>query len=470
MVIAPPNAVEFCGRTVYTILHAELDAAGVMVSRIVVLAVNEPEVPVMVTVAVPTVAVLLAASASALVAVAGLVAKVAVTPLGNPEAVRVTEPVNPFRSVTVMESGAVRPSAIDTAGAAGASVKLAVGLVLTVRAMAVLAVRVPEVPVMVTVAAPTVAVLLAVRVTTLLPVAGLVANTAVTPLGRPVAARVTEPVNPPKSVTVMVSVVLLPCGTDRVGAEGASVKLGGVLTTTVSATVVDAVRVPEVPVMVIAAAPTVAALPAVRVTTLLPVVGLVANAAVTPLGNPDAASATLPVNPPRSVTVTVSVALLPCKTDRVEADGAKVKLAGVLAATVSDTVAVSVSEPEVPVMVTADVPMVAALLAASVSTLLPVAGLVPKVAVTPLGNPDAARVTLPANGLMSVMGMASVALLPCVTVSADAEGASVKLPVAVVPQVFPLMANAVGIALVTPFQVPLNPNPLVLPPAATRPL
>ena len=215
--------------------------------------------------------------------------------------------------------------------------------------------------------------------------------------------------------------------------------------------------------MVIVEVPTVAALLAVRVITLLPVAGLAAKAAVTPFGNPDAAKATLPVNPPRSVILMVSVALLPCETDRVDADGASVKLGGVLAATVKATVVVSVSEPEVPVIVTVEVPTVAVLLAVSVSTLLPVAGFVPKAAVTPLGNPDAARVTLPVNGLMSVTEMVSVALLPCVTESADCEGASAKVPIVGLPQVFPLMANDVGIALVAPFQVPLKPNPLVLP-------
>lgn len=76
--------------------------------------------------------------------------------------------------------------------------------------MVVDAVRVPELPVIVTVAAPVVAVLLAVSVSTLEPVAGLVAKLAVTPLGKPDAERVTLPVNPPTSVTVMVSVPLLP--------------------------------------------------------------------------------------------------------------------------------------------------------------------------------------------------------------------------------------------------------------------
>ena len=108
-------------------LHVELDVAGVTVSAIVVVAVSVPEVPVMVTVAVPAVAVPLAASVSTLVAVAGLVAKLAVTPLGRPDAVRVTLPANPFKSVTVMVLRAVRPWAIDTAGAEGVSVKVGVG-------------------------------------------------------------------------------------------------------------------------------------------------------------------------------------------------------------------------------------------------------------------------------------------------------------------------------------------------------
>jgi hypothetical protein len=89
--------------------------------------------------------------------------------------------------------------------------------------------------------------------------------------------------------------------------------------------VVLAVVLLEVPVMVTVAAPVVAVLVAVSVSTLLPVVGFVPNVAVTPLGRLDAASVTLPVNPPTSVTVIMSVALLPCVTDSVAADGANVK-------------------------------------------------------------------------------------------------------------------------------------------------
>lgn len=90
---------------------------------------------------------------------------------------------------------------------------------------------------------------------------------------------------------------------------------------------------------------------------------------------------------------------------------------------------VAVMEPEVPVMVTVDAPVVAVLVAVSVRTLLPVVGLVPKAAVTPLGRPDAARVTLPLNPLRSVIVMVSVAVLPWTTVKEVADGASVK-PVA----------------------------------------
>jgi hypothetical protein len=53
--------------------------------------------------------VLLALSVSTLVEVVGLVANVAVTPAGNPDAARVTDPVNPFTSVTVIVSVPLAP-------------------------------------------------------------------------------------------------------------------------------------------------------------------------------------------------------------------------------------------------------------------------------------------------------------------------------------------------------------------------
>ena len=177
--------------------------------------------------------------------------------------------------------------------------------------MVVFAVVVPEVPVMVTVAMPTVAVLLAVSVSTLALVDDAGLNDAVTPLGRPVAVNDTLPVNPLTSATAMVSVPVLPCATDREAGEGVSVKLGVVRGLTVSAIVVVAVVLPEVPVMVTVAGPVVAVLLAVSASTLALVEDAGLNDAVTPLGSPVAANDTLPVNPPVSVTVMVSVALLP---------------------------------------------------------------------------------------------------------------------------------------------------------------
>ncbi len=94
-----------------------------------------------------------------------------------------------------------------------------------VNAMVVLAVRPPEVPVMVTVDVPEAAELPAVSVSTLDAAVGLALNDADTPEGRPDAARVTLPVKPFASATEIVSVPLLPGATDKPDAEGESVKL-----------------------------------------------------------------------------------------------------------------------------------------------------------------------------------------------------------------------------------------------------
>lgn len=61
---------------------------------------------------------------------------------------------------------------------------------------------------------------------------------------------------------------------------------------------------------------------------------------------------------------------------------------------------VCVSDPETPLIVTVRVPVVAELLAVNVSMLVPVAGFGLNAAVTPLPNPLAESVTLPANPLV----------------------------------------------------------------------
>jgi hypothetical protein len=77
----------------------------------------------------------------------------------------------------------------------------------------------------------------------------------------------------------------------------------------VSWTVVTAVRLPEVPVIVMAAGPVAADALAFSVNALDPVAGLLPKVAATPLGRPDATSVTAPVNPLAGATVIVSVPL-----------------------------------------------------------------------------------------------------------------------------------------------------------------
>jgi hypothetical protein len=77
-------------------------------------------------------------------------------------------------------------------------------------------------------------------------------------------------------------------------------------------------------------------------------------------------------------------------------------------------VVVCVKVPDVPVMVVVTVPMVAALLAASVIVLVVVAGLGLNDAVTPLGSPDADKLTLPLKPFSGVTVIVLVPLVPCV--------------------------------------------------------
>ena len=79
------------------------------------------------------------------------------------------------------------------------------------RETVVVLVKLPDMPVTVTVAAPVAAVLLAVSVNVLVLAVLLGLNDAVTPLGRPDADKLTLPVKPFCGVTVMVLAPLAPC-------------------------------------------------------------------------------------------------------------------------------------------------------------------------------------------------------------------------------------------------------------------
>ena len=81
---------------------------------------------------------------------------------------------------------------------------------MTVKATAVVCTRLPEVPVIVTLEAPRVAASLALKISVLVLVAGFGLNAALTPAGRPDAARLTLPLNPLVGRTEIVLVVLAP--------------------------------------------------------------------------------------------------------------------------------------------------------------------------------------------------------------------------------------------------------------------
>lgn len=77
-------------------------------------------------------------------------------------------------------------------------------------------------------------------------------------------------------------------------------------------------------------------------------------------------------------------------------------------------------------MVTLAVPVVAVELAVKVTLLVDVVGFVPKVAVTPEGNPDAAKLTLPVNPPEGLTVMVLLPLLPWVTLTLEGDADSVK--------------------------------------------
>jgi hypothetical protein len=205
--------------------------------------------------------------------------------------------------------------------------------------------------------------------------------------------------------------------------ETASAKLGA--GTTVKEMIVVLVKPPEVPLTVTVAFPVGVVLDAVSVKTLLLAALPGLNEAVTPLGKPEADKLTRPPNPPCPAMLTVLVPLAPCAIVKFAGDADKLKLPMVTTETVS--VVVLLRLPEVPVTVIVNVPIVAPLLAVSVSVVEVWELVGVKEAVTPLGNPEARKLTLPLNPFHGVTITAVVPLPPCPTLTLLAEVESVKV-------------------------------------------
>lgn len=122
---------------------------------------------------------------------------------------------------------------------------------------------------------------------------------------------------------------------------------------------------------------------------------------------------TVPVKPFAGFIVIVLVPLAPWVIVSEAGDALTTKLGGG-AATVRDRVVIAAMLPLVPVIVTVDVPNKGGIFGAmpSVSTLVPIVGLAPNDAVTPLGSPVAASATLPAKPFAGFTVIVLVALPP----------------------------------------------------------
>jgi hypothetical protein len=187
------------------------------------------------------------------------------------------------------------------------------------------------------------------------------------------------------------------------------------------------VRPPPVAVIVTIAGPRVAVAEAVRVIALLvPVVEGGLKLAVTPLGNPLALKATLPVNPPTRVIDSALMALAPRFRLMLEGFAVIDKSGDWL--TVSINCVERVNPPPAPLTVTVTVPSVAELDAVRVSELLvPVADAGLNVAVTPPGNPLALKATLAENPPLRVIVIELVPFPPRLIVNVDGVAERVKL-------------------------------------------
>jgi hypothetical protein len=262
--------------------------AAVIVIPSVAVAEVLPDVAVMVAVAEP----MLAADIAVRVSLPAP-AKDAVTPLGRPPIDRAGEPLNPFWAVMVTVVVALAPCAKLKLPGDALTVKL--GPRVTVRGNVTELVMLPEAPATVTLVVPAPAFDAAVNVAALVVAVLDGSNDNVTPVGKPVALRVTLPLNPFFGVTVRVVLALAPAATLKLGPEGAIEKPGAAVMVRLTGTV--ALSVPDFPVIVRLVLQALAVEAAVSVRVAAPVEVTAPNAAVTPLGKPAALNVTVPENP-----------------------------------------------------------------------------------------------------------------------------------------------------------------------------
>ena len=137
---------------------------------------------------------------------------------------------------------------------------------------------------------------------------------------------------------------------------------------------------------------------------------------VAPLGSPVIDNAVFPVKPPTAVTVVVYVVPLPCTTDRLAGAALIVKSVGAVTTRLVEPVCVSA--PEVPVIVSVEVPTAVEAAVVMVSVEVPdpptiVAGL--NVPVAPFGNPASDNAVFPVKPFTGFTVTVYVVPVPCTT-------------------------------------------------------
>ena len=166
--------------------------------------------------------------------------KVAVTPLGSPEATLIVAPVAPVGTVTPPTGVAVTVTVlVDVATMeteVGEAVNWIAGACCTCKAICLVAVKPSPLAVTVRVDEPTAAVDDAVRLSVAAPLSPLrvtepLLQFAVTPLGRPVTPRLTAPLKVLLPARAMESVTVAPCVTESAVEAGVIVSVGGTAVT-----------------------------------------------------------------------------------------------------------------------------------------------------------------------------------------------------------------------------------------------
>lgn len=205
----------------------------------------------------------------------------------------------------------------------------------------------------------------------------------------------------PFGMMFIVPVAEAPCATtDGKGA----ISICGSGITTSKASGADAVRFPDVPVIVKVEA--YVSLVVLTESSLDSVVGFWLHAALRPGGKGDViVRFTAPVNPPYRMMDAFVVAVAPCGTMKVD-EGNNMLNPGASTFNVNETL--DWLAPLVPVTVTAYDPRTAELATDNVSTLISVTGLMLKKGVTPLGKPKTARFTLPVKPFCATTDMVDV--------------------------------------------------------------